>query len=41
MLDKEWVQRERDKMATQSPEMDTQGGSKLDFLAVHLNNGRL
>jgi hypothetical protein len=24
----------------QSPEMDTQGGSQLDFLAFHLSNGK-
>lgn len=41
MLDKEWVEREREKMAKQSPDMDTQGGAKLDYLALHISNGRL
>lgn len=41
MIDKEWVQRERDKMAKQPLEMDTQGGAKLDYLALHISNGRL
>ena len=41
MLNKEWVAKERVLLAKQSVNMDCQGGSKLDFLAFHLRNGKL
>jgi hypothetical protein len=41
MLDKEWVAKQRALLAKQPVNMDCQGGSKLDFLAFHLRNGRL
>jgi hypothetical protein len=41
MLDKEWVVKERARLAKEPVNMDCQGGSKLDFLAFHLRNGRI